>query len=120
MILRWLRELKNGGLPPISVLPERRVEVEKAIERDGRWEKHIEWRISTVTSMSIERTGESGYRKYRVRVECDYVFEAQCPTLSRATEIAYMYEQLMPRLWHTYGWASWATRSRLEPHPDER
>src|SRR5881409_1601056 len=59
-------------------------EVRQAVDRDGRWEEHVEWRISTVTSTLIERTGERGYRKYHVRVECDYVFEAHCPTLARA------------------------------------
>jgi hypothetical protein len=98
---------------------DRRAEVREAVERSGRWERHEEWRISTVTSSLIERTGEAGYRKYRVRVECDYVLEASCPTLSRAIEIAHIYEHLIPYLWRTYGWASWASRSRLEPDEHE-
>ncbi len=73
-------------------------EVRQAVDRDGRWEEHVEWRISTVTSTLIARTGERGYRKYHVRVECDYVFEAHCPTLARACEVAHIYE-LLPQAW---------------------
>jgi len=64
-------------------------QIRQAVDRDGRLEEHVEWRISTVTSTLIERTGERGYRKYHVRVECDYVFEAHCPTLARRKESSY-------------------------------
>ena len=93
-------------------------QIRQAVDRDGRWEERVEWRISTVTSTLIERTGERGYRKYHVRVECDYVFEAHCPTLARACEVAHIYEYLVPRLWQEFGWPSWASRSKLDADSD--
>ena len=115
---RWFQRLWPDALLMAAVPEARRAEVRDAVTRTGKWEQHVEWRISTVTSSRIERTTEPGYRKYRVRVECDYEFEARCPTLSRATEVAYMYEQLIPRLWQRYGWPSWASRSQLEATDD--
>jgi hypothetical protein len=112
---RWRLWLIVRRLAPSTVPRERLDEVRDAVERDGRWERHVEWRISTVTSMRIERTGESGYRRYHVRVECDHVFSAHCPTLRRACEVADLYEQLMPSLWERFGWPSWASRTQLEP-----
>jgi hypothetical protein len=118
VLSRWLQLLK-GELPPtLPVSAARRAEIRAAVERSGRWEHHEEWRISTVTSSLIERTGESGHRRYRVRVECDFVLEARCPTLARAAEIAHVYERLIPPLWMTYGWPGWASRSRLEADDD--
>jgi len=93
-------------------------QIRQAVDRDGRWEEHVEWRISTVTSTLIERTGESGYRTYHVRVECDDVFEVHCPTLARACEIAHIYEYLLPRLWQEFGWPSWASRSKIDAASD--
>ena len=112
---RWFERLNPSWPIHTPVSSARRAEIRDAVERTGRWERHVEWRISTVTSLLIERTAEPGYRKYRVRVECDYVFEAQCPTLERAIEIAHVYEELMPRFWVKYGWPSWASRTELEP-----
>lgn len=102
----------------VDVSAERFDRVREAIERNGRWEHHEEWRISTVTSMLIERTAEPGYRRYHVRVECDYIFEAHCPTLARACEIAHLYEELIPHLWQQLGWPGWASRTKLEPGHD--
>ena len=93
-------------------------QIRQAVDRDGRWEERVEWRISTVTSTLIERTGERGYCKYHVRVECDYVFETHCPTLARACEIAHIYEYLVPRLWQELGWPSWASRSKIDADID--
>ena len=114
----WLRWLRRDPLMIAMIPAARRAEVREAIERTGRWEHHEEWRITTVTSSLIERTDEPGWRKYLVRVECDYVLEARCPTLSRAVEIQYIYEHLVPRLWRRHGWPSWATRTQLEATDD--
>ena len=118
MLSRWLDRIRSALEMRMSFPEIRRAEVREAIERSGRWERHEEWRISTVTSLLIERTGEPGYRRYRVQVECDYVFKARCPTLSRAIEIAHVYERLVPRLWQAHGWPSWASRSQLEAGED--
>jgi hypothetical protein len=102
-------------LPAISA-----ADVADAIDTHGTWTRHQEWRISTVTSTTIERTDSiKRHERYKVRVECDYVFEADCPTLARALEIAARYEQLTLQLWREMGWPSWATRWRLEPGDDE-
>jgi hypothetical protein len=94
-------------------------EVIAAIQAQGRWTRHEEWRISTVTTTEISRTDEpQRYRKYRVRVECDFVLEAYCPTITRAIEIAERYEILVEELWHSMGWPSWASRGQLEPPAD--
>jgi hypothetical protein len=116
----WFRRIRHRLLTGIIVPVPSIAEIREAIGRNGRWERHDEWRISTVTSSLIERTAEAGYRKYLVRVECDYVFEARCPTLSRAIEIVHVYESLIPRLWQEHGWPSWASRSQLEAGDDER
>ncbi len=118
MLSRWLDRIRSALEMRMSFPEIRRAEVREAIDRSGRWERHEEWRISTVTSLLIERTGEPGYRRYRVQVECDYVLEARCPTLSRAIEIAHVYERLVPRLWQAHGWPSWASRSQLEAGED--
>jgi len=49
-----------------------------------------------------------------VRVSCDYVFEAYCPTITRDIEIATHFETLVQQLWHDPGWAS---RDQLKPSP---
>ena len=77
----------------------------------------MEWRISTVMTTSIRARGEPGHCAYDVRVECDYVFEAHCPTLTRAVEIGATYEALVPKLWRELGWPSWASKTQLEPSP---
>lgn len=119
VLSRWLARI-NPAWPVLTfVSAARRAEIRDEVARTGRWQRHEEWRISTVTSLLIERTGEPGYRKYLVRVECDYVLEARCPTLSRAIEIAHLYEQLIPCFWQRYGWPSWASRSELEPGADD-
>lgn len=92
-------------------------EVRLAITRVGEWRQHVEWRISTVTTTCIRATGELAHRAYHVRVECDYVLEAHCPTLTRAVEIARAYEELIPELWERLGWPSWASMRELEPRP---
>lgn len=81
--------------------------------RTTAWTHH-QWRISTVTSTLIERTGEPAYRAYRVQVECDYMLEAHCPTIERAAEIAHVYQALILPLWKKYGWPSWKSRTELE------
>ena len=101
-----------------SVTPEQLADVRAAVEREGRWERHVEWRISTVTSTLIERTDEPAYRRYRVRVSCDYVLDARCPTITPACEIGRAYEAMIRRLWREYGSASWATKTQLEPDPN--
>ena len=94
-------------------------EVVEAITESGRWARDHEWRISTVTSTEIARTGESKrHRAYRVRVECDFVFEAHCPTITRAVEVAARYETLVQSLWTEIGWPSWAAKTLLEPTDD--
>ncbi len=98
-------------MPPISAS-----EVVNAIASVGHWSRHEEWRISTVTSTEITRTGDvERHRAYKVRVECDFVFEAYCPTMTRAVEIATIYERLVQRLWSEMGWPSWASQYQLEP-----
>jgi len=52
-----------------------------------------------------------------VRVSCDYVFEAYCPTITRSIEIATHFEKLVQQLWHELGWPSWASRDQLKPAP---
>ena len=92
-------------------------EVCLAVTREKEWRQDVEWRISTVTTTRIRATGEPAYRAYHVRVECDYILEAYCPTLTRAVEIARAYEELIPELWQQFGWPGWASKGELEPRP---
>jgi len=93
--------------------------VVEAIRSQGRWSRHEEWRMSTITTTEIGRSSDpSRHRAYRVRVECDYVFEAHCPTITRAVEIASELEKLLQAMWAANGWASWGSRTVLEPPPD--
>jgi hypothetical protein len=104
---------RGATMPPI-----REKEVVEAVASTGRW-THEEWRISTVTSTEISRTGEARrHRAYKVRVECDFVFEAFCPTITRAIEVAAVYERLVQQLWREIGWPGWASRRQLEPDAD--
>ena len=104
-------------LPGVSTINHE--EVADAITAAGRWSRDNEWRISTVTSTEISRTDDAiRHRKYKVRVECDFILEAYCPTITRAIEIATAYELLIQRLWHELGWPSWASKRELDPGPD--
>jgi len=114
-IFDWVLRGRHHGNAHRTVTPERIAEIRAAVERDGRWERHHEWRISTVTSTLIERSDELGHRTFRVRVSCDYVLEARCPTIRRACEIAGAYENIIQQLWRERGWASWASKTQFEP-----
>lgn len=90
-------------------------EIRKAIERDGFWERHDEWRISTITSKRIEPAVRHGRKGFLVSASCDHQFACHCPTLERAIEMLGMYDKLLMDLFWTLGWPSWATKSQLEP-----
>ena len=101
-------------MPPIPT-----TKVVEAIAATGQWSRYEEWRISTTTSTEIVRTGDARrYRAYKVRVECDFIFEAHCPTITRAVEVATTYERLVQQLWREMGWPSWASHHQLEPDAD--
>jgi hypothetical protein len=50
-ILRFLHRIRGRLLGQPS--PEQIDRVREAVARHGRWEQHVEWRISTVTSTLI-------------------------------------------------------------------
>jgi len=89
--------------------------IRAAIERDGRWQGRVEWRISTDTEFSIEPVHREGSIWYRVRVACDHEFTSVCPTLDRAIEFMGLYQGLIAQLFYEVGWPSWATRTQLNP-----
>ena len=98
---------------PIPLAP-----VIESIEATGAWKRYEEWRISTVTTTDIARTGKPDHLAYHVRVECDYVLEAHCPTIARAVEIAAVFEAVIREMWSTFGWPTWATKAQLKPPSD--
>ena len=108
----WRRN-SSGQLPPAIAVPID--EVRRAIESQGEWSRAEEWRISTVTSTRIRVTEEGGHRAFHVRVECDYILEACCPTVVRAAELTGVYEALIQLLWQERGWPSWASKSQMRP-----
>ena len=108
--MRFFEE-RLPGMPPIDAR-----HVEAAIGTEGRWSRDNEWRISTVTTTEIARTSNpERYLRYRIRVECSFVFEAHSPTLTRAIEVAARFERLAQELWREIGWPTWATRDELDP-----
>jgi hypothetical protein len=100
--------------------------VRAQIHANGHWIEHDEWRISTITTSRIEPVERpwrevegSPPRYYKVSVECDGRFESLSPTLERAVEFVGVYRALIFELWAEYGWASWATKDRLNPAAGE-
>ena len=87
--------------------------IRDAIEQRGYWEEMLEWRISTVTALRIERTAHSEPR-FLVRAECDNKFETVCPTIERALEFLGIYERLIQDLYWTVGWPSCASKQKLK------
>jgi len=90
-------------------------EIRTAIDTIGYWERHDEWRISTVTSKRIVPATRQGRAGFLVSVKCDHEFNCHCPTLERAVEMVSVYDRLIEDLFLTIGWPSWAKRDRLEP-----
>lgn len=96
----------------------RLIAAREAIEASGVWEEHIEWRISTVTSLRIEAIQQEEGRWFKVSVRCDAEMIAVCPTLERAVEYAGIFEYLHSDLFWTIGWPSWAAPGQLSPGGD--
>ena len=78
-----------------------------ALEDSGKWEQCIEWRISTYTETTISYEMLNGEKCFRVYVKCDHEFSCLSPTIERALEMAGLYQQLIFKLFHQVGWASW-------------
>lgn len=98
---------------------ERLREVQASIDAQGFWEEFVEWRISTVTMLRIERVRKRVLNEdadwYRVRVHCDMEMTCECPTVERAVEYLGVFERLIADLFWTLGWPSWAAYGRLKP-----
>jgi hypothetical protein len=89
-------------------------EIRQAISANGYWEKHDEWRISTVMSKRIELAKRAGRSGFTVRVNCDHDLQCHCPTLERAIEFLGVYDGLVQDLFYTLGWPSWATKTQMD------
>ena len=112
--VRYLKKLSQKAQDP------KRIEkIRTSIQRERFWEDHIEWGLSRITSLRIDRVERddrpSSKTWYRVQVECDTKMVCECPTLERAVEFLGIYELLVVDLVWTAGWPSWATVSKLEP-----
>jgi hypothetical protein len=90
-------------------------EIRAAIDSAGFWERHDEWRMSTVTSKRIERAELQGRKGFLVTAKCDHEFTCHSPTLERAVEMLGVYDQLIVDLFWTLGWPSWAKKGQLDP-----
>ncbi|OVE78396.1 hypothetical protein BVX98_00380 [bacterium F11] len=82
-------------------------EVKRAIEKTGEWTASEEWRISTVTEMSIKQVEQQGKKWYRVKISCDNEMACHTPTIERAVEFLGIFEVLAQDLFWTIGWPSW-------------
>ncbi len=89
--------------------------IRSALESNGCWENHDEWRIFTVTTSRIELTQVEGRAVYAVSVACDQSFACHAPTLERAVEFMAVYQRLIQDLFWTLGWPSWASRRSPDP-----
>ncbi len=90
-------------------------EIRDAIQRQGYWEDHVEWRISTVTSMRVEPAEYYGQSGYQVTAHCDYRFASWSPTIERAAEMLGVYERLIRDLFFALGWPGWASKNQMTP-----
>ena len=92
--------------------------MQAAIEAKGFWEEFIEWRLSIVTSLRIERIRKRVLNEdadwYRVCVKCDSELMCDCPTIERAVEYLGVFEHLVADLFWTLGWPSWASYGRMK------
>ena len=85
-------------------------EIEKSIKLNGYWEKDIEWRISTVTSLRIEPKIVNGINYFITTVKCEQEVMIPAATIERAVIFKNIYSEFMMELWKEQGWASWATK----------
>jgi hypothetical protein len=97
------------------VLPAREAAIREALKRQHHWEENTEWRIFTPMISRIEHRVEDNRWVFRVTVSCDYELSAASPTLERALEFLGLFERLIPDLWQSLGWPSWASREAVQP-----
>ena len=90
-----------------NVLAEEKDAVLAALEKSGKWEQFIEWRISTYIETTISYEMFKDEKRFRVHVKCDHEFSCLSPTVERALEMAGLYQQLIFKLFRQVGWASW-------------
>lgn len=88
-------------------------DIQQRLDERGIWEEFIEWRISTVTELRITAVLKDEVTWYQVWVNCDQEFQCCCPTLERAIEFMSIYESLMPELFVSHGWPSWASKTTM-------
>ena len=84
----------------------RLTQVQAALQKGDAWTASEEWRISTVTKMTIERVSREDSVWYRVQVQCDVEMICYTPTIERAVEFVGIFEKLTRDLFWTLGWPS--------------
>jgi hypothetical protein len=108
------KELAERFFGSLLYVPDRTSDIRKAIEEKGRYHDAIEWRISTVTELSVEPVEERGKRWFRASAKCDHEFTCHAPTIERAAQFLRIYEQLIADMLYAVGWPSWASKTKLE------
>jgi hypothetical protein len=99
----------------IGSIPNRLPEIRKAIIENGKYSEYHEWRISTVTVLTVEPVEVKGKRWYRVSASCDHEFVCHTPTIERAAQFLHVYERLIFDMFYSLGWTSWASKTVLDP-----
>jgi len=87
-------------------------EVEKEIAEKGFWEKSVEWRISTVTTLRIEPQHKNGEKWFITTVKCEQEVMIPAKTIERAIIFSKVYKDFQMELWHELGWASWTKKDK--------
>jgi hypothetical protein len=97
------------------VTPQLKYEVKAAVDSEGFWQDDGEWRISTYLTRRVETVERNGRRWFEVTVTSDNEMQCHAPTLERALEFMFVFEQLVMDLFWTLGWPSWADRRESQP-----
>ncbi|MES2652710.1 MAG: hypothetical protein V4663_13290 [Bacteroidota bacterium] len=79
-----------------------------SINKNGYWEEHVEWRISTVTSSKIEPKIKDDMTWYITTVKCEQEVMIPAASLERAIVFKKIYERFFVDLFYAQRWASHA------------
>jgi hypothetical protein len=102
----WIRERASQPIWAEDRLgqPVSEPEIRAAIETDGRWAGRREWRISTVTRLSIERLLEDGAECFEASAECGTHMVTRSSSLDSALAFLKVHAALLQEEFYVLGW----------------
>jgi hypothetical protein len=71
--------------------------------------------MATVTHSRIEPKKMGGNHFFVTTVKCNQEVMIPCRTIERAILFKKLYEDFERELWSQFGWASWASKEKVDP-----